>query len=83
MLDAFEHSFIQHLVFHCCVECRTYSVECVLNVFISIRMPIICGLSQKGHRQNKRKETKMAIKKGKDLQQPLTIYDTTFNKILY
>ena len=26
MLDAFVYSFIQHLVFHHCVECKTYAV---------------------------------------------------------
>ena len=36
MLDAFEYSFIQHLVFHHCVESKRYTVECVSNVFIGI-----------------------------------------------
>ena len=71
MLDAFEYSFIQHLVFHHCVECKAYAVECVSNVFIDIRMSIICGVPQKtkrreGHKQDKREEAKMACKKEKD-----------------
>ena len=66
-----EYSFIQHLVIHHCVECKSYAVECVLNVFIDIRMSIICGVPQKikrreGHKQDKREEAKMASKKEKD-----------------
>ena len=59
MLDAFECSFIKHLVFNHCVECKTYALECVSNVFTDIRMSIICGVPQKikrreGHRQDER-----------------------------
>ena len=70
ILDAFEYSFIQHLVFHYCVEYKTYAVECNSNVFIDIRISIICGVPQKfkrsGHKQDKREEAKMASKKEKD-----------------
>ena len=47
MLHAFEYSSIQHLVFHHCVECKTYEVDYVSNTFIDIRMSIICGVPQK------------------------------------
>ena len=44
MLDAFEYSFIQLLVFHDCVECKTYAVECGSDVFIDIRSkPLLMG----------------------------------------
>ena len=70
MLDAFEYSFIQNLVFHHCIECKTYAVECVSNVFIDIQMSIICSMPRKikreGHKQDK-KEAKMVSKKEKDL----------------
>ena len=71
MSDAFECSFIQHLVFHHCVECKTYEVECVSNVFIDIQTSIICGVPQKiktreGHKQDQREEAKMVSKKEKD-----------------
>ena len=71
MLDVFEDSLIQHLVFHHCTECKTYVVECVSNVFIDIRVSIICGVLQKikrraGHKQDIREEAKMASKKEKD-----------------
>ena len=65
-------SFIQHLVFHHRVECKTYPMECVSNVYIDIRMSIICAVPQKikrreGHKQDKREETKMESKKEKYL----------------
>ena len=69
MLDtSFEYSFIQHLVFLHWVEYKTYAVECVSNVFIDIRMSVICGVTQKikrreGHKQDKREEAKMASKR--------------------
>ena len=68
MLDVFENSFIQHLVFHHCTDCKIYVVECVSNVFIDIRMSVICGVLQKikrraGHKQDIREEAKMASKK--------------------
>ena len=71
MLDVFENSFIQHLVFHHCTDCKIYVVECVSNVFIDIRMSVICGVLQKikrraGHKQDIREEAKMASKKEKD-----------------
>ena len=47
MLDAFECSFIKHLVFNHCVDCKTYALERVSNVFTDIRMSIICGVPQK------------------------------------
>ena len=70
ILDALEYSFIQHLVFHYCFEYKTYAV-CVSNVFIDVRISIICGVSQnfkrrEGHNQDKREEAKMASKKEKD-----------------
>ena len=71
LLDALKYSFIQHLVFHHCFECKTYVVECVSNVFIDIQMSVICGMPLKirrteGHRQDKREEAKMASKKETD-----------------
>ena len=67
MLDAFGYSFIQHLAFHYCVECKAYAVECVSNVFINIWMSIVCGVPQKikrrkGCKPDKREEAKMASK---------------------
>ena len=67
MLDAFGYSFIQHLAFHYCVECKAYAVECVSNVFINIWMSIICGVPQKikrrkGFKPDNREEAKMASK---------------------
>ena len=43
-------------------------MECVPNVFIDIRMSIICGVPQRreGHKQDKREEAKMSSKKEKD-----------------
>ena len=70
ILDAFDCSFIQHFVFHYCVEYKTYAVEGNSNVFIDIRISIICGVPQKfqrrAHKQDKREEAKMASKKEKD-----------------
>ena len=71
MLDAFEYSFIQHLVFRHRVECKTYALECVSNVLIDIRILTICGVPQKvkrkeGDKQEKREEAKMASKREKD-----------------
>ena len=53
MLDAFECSFIQHLVFNHCDECKTYALECVSNVFTDIRMSIICGVPQKDKKKRR------------------------------
>ena len=60
MLYTFEYSFIQHLVFHHCVECKSYAVECVLNVFVDIRMSIIwrATKNQKKRRSQTRREKK-------------------------
>ena len=71
MSDTFEYSFTQHLIFHHCVECKTYAVECVSNVFNDIRMSVIYGVRQKikrreGYKQDKREDAKMASKKEKD-----------------
>ena len=68
---AFEYSFIQHLVYHHCVECNTSTVKCTSNDFTDIRMSIICTVPQKlkrreGHTQDKREEVKMASNKDKD-----------------
>ena len=68
---AFEYSFIQHLVYHHCVECKTYTMKCISNVFTDIRMSIICTVPQKlkrreGHTQYKREEVKMTNNKDKD-----------------
>ena len=70
-LDTFEYSFIQHLVFHHCGEYKTYVVKCVSNIFIDIRMSIICCVPQKikrreGYKQGKREEAKTARKKKQD-----------------
>ena len=71
MLGAFDWRFMQHLVFHHCIECKTYVVDCVSKVSIDIQMSIICGVPQKikrreGYKQDKREEAKMASKKEKD-----------------
>lgn len=67
MLDAFEHSSIQHLVFLHWVDWKTYALECVLNVVNDIRMSMICGVPQKikrrkGFKPDNREEAKMASK---------------------
>ena len=71
MWDAFVYSFIQHLVFRHCVECKTYVVESVSNVFIDIQISMTCGVQQKtkrreGHKEDRREGAKMASKKEKD-----------------
>ena len=57
-------------------------MECVLNVFIDIRMSIFCGVPQKiktgeGHKQNKREEAKMVSdsenERGPIVSMPLNI----------
>ena len=68
MLDEFAYSFIQHLDFHRCVEWKTYMAECISNGFINIWKSIICGMPQKiktreGHKQGKREEVKIAVRK--------------------
>ena len=68
------------------LSAKHYAVECILNVFIDIRMSIICGVPQKikggeGHKQDKREEVKMVsdsenergpIKVGETFQTHLT-----------
>ena len=71
MMNAFEYSFIQHLVYHHCAECKSYAVECVSNVFIDIRMSIVCGVPQKITRrkdckQDQREEARLVSKREKD-----------------
>ena len=71
MLDGFEYSLIQHLVLCHWVQCRKSVAECVSNVFIDIRMSIICSVPQKikrreGHKQDKREDAKMESKNKKD-----------------
>ena len=70
-LNTFEYSFIQHLVFHHCGEYKTYVVKCVSNIFIDIRMSIICCVPQKikrreGYKQGQREEAKTTSKKKQD-----------------
>ena len=77
MLDVFGYSFIQHLAFPYCVECKAYAVECVSNVFINIWMSIVCGVPQKikrrkGCKPDKREEAKMASKTEKGSNAKIT-----------
>ena len=70
-------STVSYNIFHYCIECKTCVVECIPNVFIDVRMSIICGVPQKikrreGQKQDKRKEAKMASKKVKDSKQKKT-----------
>ena len=65
MLDAFEHSSIQHLVFLHWVDWKTYALECVLNDVNDIRMSMICGVPQKiKRREDNRQEKSEEAKNG-------------------
>ena len=83
MLDGFEYSLIQHLVLCHWGGCKTSVVECVSNLFIDIRMSIICSVPQKikrreCHKQDKREDTKMESKNKKDSNAKK---DWTYNEI--
>ena len=62
------------------MSAKNYAVECILNVFIDIRMSIICGVPQKikggeGHKKDKKEEAKM-VNDSENERGPIKIGET-------